>query len=578
MPKTRVLAVDDQLYFRVFLEDVLSQEGYAVATVSSVDEAMEVLGRDEFEAVVADLAMPDQDPAGWVARLRAAAPRSEIIVAASPGDMHAAADALNAGASEYVQKPLDARILLRTLAGVFERRRVAQEHEELVAENLDYMGTFSLYERALSLYAHRDLHVLADRIVEGLCIESSAQSGLLWLVDRADEGQLRLTGVRGLLRPEDFPDEIRAPLETVGEDQLQILLRNGDGLVGVALLSDPVDDSVFRVEGAGGARRFAGLVSGAVANAAAFGREASPGLHDPRTETYSAAYVADAARNELEKAQRFGRNFCIMRASVSGAGDDPALLRDVARAASETLRATDLLGTDDAGHLMLLLPETHGLGAGILKRRIRTALDTTLRQRTGGDPPEAVLAHAAFPGDGRSLEQLQESLARNAEEDRSSALHRVRASERTFGELLDDFAEGAMETPPESAEELVRFLFRERARVPGRRGLLMVAPNPAVSGTIFRGIADLRGVSLEGDVVVAVESSDPRTTGVPVTWVPREKLATRRSFVLYHSEGPSYGLVFDDDSGGTAFHSTDRSFVEHLCFELGRELGLQVAE
>ena len=34
MPKARILAVDDQLYFRVFLEDLLNQEGYEVCTAS----------------------------------------------------------------------------------------------------------------------------------------------------------------------------------------------------------------------------------------------------------------------------------------------------------------------------------------------------------------------------------------------------------------------------------------------------------------------------------------------------------------------------------------------------------------
>jgi CheY-like chemotaxis protein len=578
MPKARVLAVDDQLYFRVFLEDVLSQGGHEVTTVSSVDEAMQALGRAEFDAVVADLAMPGQDPMAWVARLRAAAPRSELVVAASPGDMHAAADALSAGATEYVQKPLDARILLRTLSGAFERRRNAVEREDLVAENLDYLGTFSLYERALALYAQRDRHVLADRIVEGLCIESSAQSGLLWLADPARGEALVLCGVRGLVRSEEYPGEISGTFELAEEDQLQVPLYHGDAVVGVALLSDPVDNALFRAEGAGGARRFAALASGAVANALAFARAGGPGLHDPQTETYSAAYVEDAARNELEKAQRFGRHFCVMRVNIAGAAEDAALLRQVAHLVSEALRATDLVGTDAAGHLTLLLPETHGLGAGILKRRIRTVLDGALRHRADGETPLTTLAHAAFPGDGRSFDQLLAALVRNSEQDRTSALHSARAADRSFDDLLEYFVETANDTRCETAEELAQFVFRERARVPGRRGLLMTAPNAAISGAVFRGVEELRGISLEGDVVVLVDPADPRTTGVPVTWVPRDKITTRRSFLLYHSEGPSYGLVFDEREGGGVYHSTDRSFVEHLCFELGRELDLQVAE
>jgi CheY-like chemotaxis protein len=61
MPKARILAVDDQLYFRVFLEDLLNQEGYEVCTAAGGEEALHLFERGDFDVVLTDLVMPGMD-------------------------------------------------------------------------------------------------------------------------------------------------------------------------------------------------------------------------------------------------------------------------------------------------------------------------------------------------------------------------------------------------------------------------------------------------------------------------------------------------------------------------------------
>ena len=52
MAKARVLAVDDQRYFRELIEGLLSDEGYEVQTASSGEEALHILEREDFEVIV----------------------------------------------------------------------------------------------------------------------------------------------------------------------------------------------------------------------------------------------------------------------------------------------------------------------------------------------------------------------------------------------------------------------------------------------------------------------------------------------------------------------------------------------
>ena len=53
MAKARVLAVDDQRYFRELIEGLLTDEGYEVQTASSGEEALHILEREDFEIVEA---------------------------------------------------------------------------------------------------------------------------------------------------------------------------------------------------------------------------------------------------------------------------------------------------------------------------------------------------------------------------------------------------------------------------------------------------------------------------------------------------------------------------------------------
>ena len=55
------------------------------------------------------------------------------------------------GATDYILKPFDRKVLARSLEKILQRRRLRDEHAQLMEENLEYMGVLSLHERALDL-------------------------------------------------------------------------------------------------------------------------------------------------------------------------------------------------------------------------------------------------------------------------------------------------------------------------------------------------------------------------------------------------------------------------------------------
>ena len=55
MPKGRILAVDDQRYFRELLEGMLTDAGFEVQTAAGAEEALLVLERSTFDILLTDL-------------------------------------------------------------------------------------------------------------------------------------------------------------------------------------------------------------------------------------------------------------------------------------------------------------------------------------------------------------------------------------------------------------------------------------------------------------------------------------------------------------------------------------------
>ncbi|HKK52972.1 MAG TPA: response regulator, partial [Myxococcota bacterium] len=211
MGRARILAVDDQRYFRELVEGLLSDEGYEVRTAASGEEALHLFEREDFEVVLTDLVMPGIDGAELVRRLKERRPEQDIVMVTGVVDVSAAVEAMKLGATDYILKPFDRTGLLDSVDKILSRRRLREEHARLIEENLEFMGVLSLFERAAGLFTTLSVEPLAERIIEGLCLDTRAQTGVLWAAEEAGGSTLHLAGARGLVRIEDEPESIDGP-------------------------------------------------------------------------------------------------------------------------------------------------------------------------------------------------------------------------------------------------------------------------------------------------------------------------------------------------------------------------------
>ena len=120
--KSKILVVDDDLRLRDLLQRYLTEQGFAVATVSDTAGMDRSLGRERFDLIVLDLMMPGEDGLAACRRLRGTRNTIPIIMLTAKGDDVERIVGLEMGADDYLPKPFNPRELVARINAVLRRR------------------------------------------------------------------------------------------------------------------------------------------------------------------------------------------------------------------------------------------------------------------------------------------------------------------------------------------------------------------------------------------------------------------------------------------------------------------------
>jgi diguanylate cyclase (GGDEF)-like protein len=309
-------------------------------------------------------------------------------------------------------------------------------------------------------------------------------------------------------------------------------------------------------------------------------------LQDPGTGAYCFDYFQDMVRNEIEKANRFGRSLALFKLdlgslaelrSVGGYDEPPTWLAGVAELLGRLLRATDLLAVDSDYRFYALLAEADALGAAVLKRRALQALESG--ELVAGLAPQVRprAGVAVYPGDGTQLESLLRALDARIREADHSKVAALGLDRLSLVAGLQALVRLGSPERSETAEQLARFVLDEVARHPHRRGLLYVAPGVSLEGVVRQGLELLRDVSTQTDVVVIGNGERPSFPAGDVSWISSQRVPGLPPCLIHYRDGPAYALVREEGRNGAParlFHTSDRSLVEHLTFRLQEELAV----
>jgi DNA-binding NtrC family response regulator len=126
-----VLIVDDEAAIRESLEALLGLEGYEVEVAATGREGLARLEERVFDLVLLDLALPDRNGMEVLASIRAHDPQLSVIMITAYGTVENAVRAIQAGASNFIQKPWDNEKLLADVRAAVARRRAEEENIQL---------------------------------------------------------------------------------------------------------------------------------------------------------------------------------------------------------------------------------------------------------------------------------------------------------------------------------------------------------------------------------------------------------------------------------------------------------------
>jgi len=123
----RILIIDDEAEIRESLQTLLELEGYEVSTAANGSKGLARLGEKPFDLVLLDKALPDLDGFEVLAAIRDRDNALPVIMITAYGTLENAVHAMQAGATNFVQKPWDNEKLLADVRETVRRRRVKKK-------------------------------------------------------------------------------------------------------------------------------------------------------------------------------------------------------------------------------------------------------------------------------------------------------------------------------------------------------------------------------------------------------------------------------------------------------------------
>ncbi len=163
--ESTILVVDDDAATRKMIDTALRGSDFDVVLAATASEALEAIDREEPDVVLLDLILPDGDGVDVCRQVREYSEVSIIMVTARR-DLTDRLAGLDAGADDYVTKPLSMGELVARVKSLLRRRRMREQEMEEI-----HWGGLSLKpaERVATVHGtHAKLSELESSILAAL--------------------------------------------------------------------------------------------------------------------------------------------------------------------------------------------------------------------------------------------------------------------------------------------------------------------------------------------------------------------------------------------------------------------------
>jgi two-component system, NtrC family, response regulator HydG len=129
--KIRILVLDDDGAHAEAASESLARSGYDCTVATSGTEGLRMIEKDGFDVVLTDLVMRDHSGIEIVRKVKTASPETEVIVMTGYPSYETALEAMDEGAYDYLNKPIDLNILRAKIRKALEKQKLVRSNVEL---------------------------------------------------------------------------------------------------------------------------------------------------------------------------------------------------------------------------------------------------------------------------------------------------------------------------------------------------------------------------------------------------------------------------------------------------------------
>jgi len=213
---TKILIVDDDPDIIEILTYNLSNEGYSVKSAVNGVEALKKAKKFIPDIILLDVMMPEMDGIEACSQLREieSLSKSMIIFLSARGEDFTQIAAFDAGADDYINKPVKPKILLKKISSI--SRRILSENNNT---NNIIVGSLSIDRESYSVTLEKDEISLPRKEFELLYLLASKPGKVL----TRDKIMLKVWGTQVVVGDRTIDVHIRKLREKIGEKYIKTI-------------------------------------------------------------------------------------------------------------------------------------------------------------------------------------------------------------------------------------------------------------------------------------------------------------------------------------------------------------------
>jgi len=154
--QAKVLVVEDDPDIRKILEMFLGEKGFRVKSADGAPRALELLAEEPIDLILSDVRMPGMSGLDLLRHVKEQDPEIQLVLMSAYSSVKDAVEAIQLGAADYVEKPIDFRRLERVLHAVLEKRQL-QHRTRILEQRLQgcvtFEGMVARSQQMLSVFA-----------------------------------------------------------------------------------------------------------------------------------------------------------------------------------------------------------------------------------------------------------------------------------------------------------------------------------------------------------------------------------------------------------------------------------------